>query len=151
MGAMCRGLPAQPCSECFLSYAAPSATACCTHGRAPLPASLPCSLPSSPCLPACPSPPAAPAPQVQYQDKPAFYTAEQLMAMLLVDLKEIAAGEGSPVSECVLAVPAFFTEPERHAMLAAAQVRGVAGRLGCWQCGASWEWVASSMPGGRRL
>lgn len=55
--------------------------------------------------------------------KLAQFTAEQLMTMLLVDLKEIAEGEGSPVTECVLAVPTYYTEPERHAMLAAAQVR----------------------------
>jgi hypothetical protein len=112
----------------------------------------PCSLLPPP-RPACP--PASPAaPQVQYQDKPAYYTAEQLMAMLLVDLKEIAAGEGSPVSECVLAVPAFYTEPERHAMLAAAQVRA-GGRLGgrvrlggCGCMGQAIERLAFTMPGG---
>ena len=67
---------------------------------------------------------------VQYLDKLALFTAEQLMAMLLVDLKDIAAAEGSPVSECVLAVPVYYTEPERNAMLAAAQVRRVGGRAG---------------------
>ena len=119
---------------------------------------LACSLPSSlPCLPACPPacpPPPAAAPQVQYQDKPAYYTAEQLMAMLLVDLKEIAAGEGSPVSECVLAVPAFYTEPERHAMLAAAQVWAVGGWVAMWsEFGRRWmhlEEAAFSMPAGSR-
>lgn len=59
---------------------------------------------------------------VQYLDKPTQFTAEQLMAMLLVDLKEIAAAEGYPVNDCVLAVPTYFTEPERHAMLAATQL-----------------------------
>lgn len=48
------------------------------------------------------------------------------MAMLLVDLRELAAADGGgvPVTEAVLAVPTYYTEPERHAMLAAAQVRG---------------------------
>lgn len=46
------------------------------------------------------------------------------MAMLLVDLAEIGATDsGAPVTECVLSVPTYYTEPERHAMLAAAQVR----------------------------
>lgn len=67
-------------------------------------------------------------PQVQYLDKPQTFTAEQLMAMLLVDLKEIAEADGVAVSEAVLSVPTYYTEPERHAMLAAAQVGGVAGR-----------------------
>lgn len=70
----------------------------------------------------CPAPPWA---QVEYQDKQARFSAVQLLAMLLVDLKLIAEAEGSPVSECVLAVPVYFTEPERHAMLAASQVRAM--------------------------
>lgn len=56
-------------------------------------------------------------------DKSSLFTAEQLIAMLLVDLKLIAEAEGCPVTECVLSVPVYYTEPERHAMLAAAQVR----------------------------
>lgn len=64
-------------------------------------------------------------PQVQYLGKAAQFTGEQLMGMLLVDLKSIGEGEGVPVSECVLSVPTYFTEPERHAMLAAAQVAGL--------------------------
>ena len=67
---------------------------------------------------------------MQYLDKLALFTAEQLMAMLLVDLKAIAEAEGSPVSECVLSVPVYYTEPERNAMLAAAQVGGMRGRGG---------------------
>lgn len=48
------------------------------------------------------------------------------MATLLVDLRAIAEGEqGGPVADAVLAVPAYFTEPERHAMLAAAQIAGL--------------------------
>lgn len=63
---------------------------------------------------------------VQYLDKPMQLTGEQVMAAMLVDLKEIAEVEsGAPISEAVLSVPAFFTEPERHAMLAAAQIAGL--------------------------
>ncbi|KAL4450109.1 hypothetical protein ABPG77_010778 [Micractinium sp. CCAP 211/92] len=63
--------------------------------------------------------------EVQYLDKPQTFTAEQLMAMLLVDLKEIAEADGVAVSEAVLSVPTYYTEPERHAMLAAAQLAGL--------------------------
>ncbi|KAI3438271.1 hypothetical protein D9Q98_000706 [Chlorella vulgaris] len=62
---------------------------------------------------------------VQYMDKSSLFTAEQLIAMLLVDLKLIAEAEGCPVTECVLSVPVYYTEPERHAMLAAAQIAGL--------------------------
>jgi heat shock protein 4 len=61
-----------------------------------------------------------------YQDQPLELTAEQLMAMVLVDLRLIAEREqGAPVVDAVLAVPVFFTEPERHAMLAAAHIAGL--------------------------
>ncbi|KAL4452428.1 hypothetical protein ABPG75_008090 [Micractinium tetrahymenae] len=63
--------------------------------------------------------------EVQYLDKPHTFTAEQLMAMLLVDLKEIAEADGVAVSEAVLSVPTYYTEPERHAVLAAAQLAGL--------------------------
>ena len=63
---------------------------------------------------------------VEYLDKPAQLTVEQIMAAMLVDLKEIAEKEhNTPVSDTVISVPAFFTEPERYAMLAAAQIAGL--------------------------
>ena len=63
---------------------------------------------------------------VEYLEKPAQFTPEQIMAALFVDLKQIAEQEqGGPVSEAVCSVPVFYTEPERHAMLAAAQVAGL--------------------------
>jgi heat shock protein 4 len=63
---------------------------------------------------------------VTYLDKPAQFTAEQLMAMLLVDLKSIAETDsGAPVSDAVLSVPTYYTEPERHAMLGASQLAGL--------------------------
>jgi heat shock 70kDa protein 4 len=63
---------------------------------------------------------------VEYLEKPAQFTPEQIMAALLVDLKEIAEKEqGGPVTDAVISVPVFYTEPERHAMLAAAQVAGL--------------------------
>lgn len=63
---------------------------------------------------------------VEYLDKPAQLTVEQIMATMLVDLKEIAEKEhNTPISDTVISVPAFFTEPERYAMLAAAQIAGL--------------------------
>ena len=48
------------------------------------------------------------------------------MAMLLVDLRTLAEREhGAAVSDCVVSVPVYYTEPERHAMLAAAQIAGL--------------------------
>lgn len=64
--------------------------------------------------------------EVQYLDKPTLLSPEQLLAMLLVDLRAIAEREqGGPVTEAVIAVPTYFTEPERHAVLAAAHVAGI--------------------------
>lgn len=59
-------------------------------------------------------------------DKPTLLSPEQLLAMLLVDLRAIAEREqGGPVTDAVIAVPTYFTEPERHAVLAAAHVAGI--------------------------
>lgn len=45
---------------------------------------------------------------------------------------------GAPVTDAVLSVPTYYTEPERHAMLAAAQVRlggaSDAVAAGAWSC-----------------
>eukprot|EP00889_Picochlorum_renovo_P003475 jgi/Picre1/30505/NNA_005868.t1 len=51
---------------------------------------------------------------------------KQIMAALLVDLREIAEKEsGAPVSDAVLSVPVFYTERERYSMLAAARIAGL--------------------------
>ena len=55
----------------------------------------------------------------------ALFTPEQLMAMLMVDLKAIAETDKSPVTDCAIAVPSYFTFEERTAMLSAAQIAGV--------------------------
>jgi hypothetical protein len=54
------------------------------------------------------------------------FTPEQLMAMVLVDLKKICEAEGGiAVVDCCISVPAFFTEQERYAVLAAASTAGL--------------------------
>jgi heat shock protein 4 len=63
--------------------------------------------------------------EVEYLEKTVHFTPEQIMAALLVDLREIAEKEqGTPVTDAVISVPVFYTEAERHAMLTAAQVAG---------------------------
>lgn len=62
---------------------------------------------------------------VDYLGEQTQLTPEQLLAMVLVDQKEIAEADGSPVSDCVISVPTYFTEAERYATLNAAQIAGV--------------------------
>ena len=63
---------------------------------------------------------------VQFQNEPASFTPQQLMAMILVDLKLIAEAEtGIPPVDCVLSVPEYYGEAERYAMLNAAQIAGL--------------------------
>jgi len=63
--------------------------------------------------------------EVDYLEKTMHFTPEQIMAALLVDLRELAEKEqGTPVSDAVISVPVFYTEAERHAMLTASQVAG---------------------------
>jgi heat shock protein 4 len=63
--------------------------------------------------------------EVEYLEKTMHFTPEQIMAALLVDLRELAEKEqGTPVTDAVISVPVFYTEAERHAMLTASQVAG---------------------------
>ena len=62
---------------------------------------------------------------VDYLGERQSFTPEQIVAALIVDTKTIAEVDGSPVSDCVLSVPAYFLESERYAMLDAAQIAGV--------------------------
>lgn len=63
--------------------------------------------------------------EVDYLDKKAQFLPEQLMASLLVDLREIAEKEQeAPVTDVVISVPVYYTEVERHAMLTAAHIAG---------------------------
>eukprot|EP00908_Phaeocystis_cordata_P011024 Transcript_21867.p1 GENE.Transcript_21867~~Transcript_21867.p1 ORF type:complete len:820 (-),score=464.81 Transcript_21867:172-2631(-) len=53
-------------------------------------------------------------------------TPEKCMSMMLKTMAKIAeADQGAPVHDCVLAVPAYFTDAERHAMLDSAKIVGL--------------------------
>jgi heat shock protein 4 len=63
---------------------------------------------------------------VTFCSEPASFSPEQLMAMVLTDLKKIAEAEtGIAVTDCAISVPTFYTEVERYAMLNAASVAGL--------------------------
>ena len=62
---------------------------------------------------------------VDYLGERTSFTPEQLMAMLMVDEKAIAETDGSPVTDCVIAIPAYFSAEERRAMLDASQIAGI--------------------------
>lgn len=58
--------------------------------------------------------------------EPAEFSANQLVAMYLGKLRDIASGElKSPVSDVVIAVPGWYTEIQRRALLDAAQIAGL--------------------------
>lgn len=64
--------------------------------------------------------------EVNYLGETTQMTPEQVMAALLVDLREMAEKEeGSEVRDAVLSVPVYYTEKERYSMLAASQIAGL--------------------------
>jgi len=64
--------------------------------------------------------------QVNYSNQTTTFTPEQLVAMYLVHLKQLVTKETNVgVTDCVVSVPAYFTERERHAMLDATRIAGV--------------------------
>lgn len=70
--------------------------------------------------------------EVQYLGEPHVFSPVQLIAMVLVDEREIAQADGSPVTDCVITVPVYFTEVSNslvppHAKLAFLR----SGPLGC--------------------
>ena len=64
--------------------------------------------------------------EVTYLGNKTQMTPEQVMAALLVDLRDMAEKEdGSEVKDAVLSVPVYYTEKERYSMLAAAKIAGL--------------------------
>lgn len=63
--------------------------------------------------------------KVQYLGEERLFTPEQLLAMVIVDQKAVAAADGSPVTDCVMTVPVYWTQAQREAALAAADIAGV--------------------------
>ncbi|KAG0208241.1 adenyl-nucleotide exchange factor sse1 [Mortierella sp. GBA30] len=64
--------------------------------------------------------------KVNYQGQEAVFTTLQVFAMYLTKMKEIAAVETKmPVSDCVIAIPAWFTDVQRRAVLDAAEIAGL--------------------------
>ncbi|KAF9163032.1 adenyl-nucleotide exchange factor sse1 [Mortierella sp. AD010] len=64
--------------------------------------------------------------KVNYQGQETTFTTLQVFAMYLTKMKEIAANETkAPVSDCVIAIPAWFTDVQRRAVLDAAEVAGL--------------------------
>ena len=54
------------------------------------------------------------------------FTPEQIMSMVLVQLKKTAESNlNTKVSDCVVSVPLFFTDSQRRAMLGACQMAGI--------------------------
>lgn len=61
---------------------------------------------------------------VSYNDEQMTISAEHFMAMMLVKAKDISAkaNAGSPIADCVLAVPHWFVDSQRRGVLAAAEI-----------------------------
>ncbi|KAF9207815.1 adenyl-nucleotide exchange factor sse1 [Haplosporangium sp. Z 27] len=64
--------------------------------------------------------------KVNYQGQETTFTVTQVFAMYLTKMKEIAANETKlPVSDCVIAIPAWFTDVQRRAVLDASEIAGL--------------------------
>ncbi|KAF9281184.1 adenyl-nucleotide exchange factor sse1 [Mortierella alpina] len=64
--------------------------------------------------------------KVNYQGQESIFTTVQIFAMYLTKMKEIATVETKmPVSDCVIAIPAWFTDVQRRAVLDAAEIAGL--------------------------
>ncbi|KAF8968676.1 adenyl-nucleotide exchange factor sse1 [Entomortierella lignicola] len=64
--------------------------------------------------------------KINYQGQETTFTTLQVFAMYLTKMKEIAANETKlPVSDCVIAIPAWFTDVQRRAVLDASEIAGL--------------------------
>ncbi|XP_034934866.1 heat shock 70 kDa protein 4L isoform X2 [Chelonus insularis] len=63
---------------------------------------------------------------VQYLGEEHVFTPEQITAMLFTKLKEVSEHAlQTAVNDCVISVPSYFTQAERHALLDAARIAGL--------------------------
>lgn len=63
--------------------------------------------------------------EVSYEDKIQIFTAEQILAMIFVKVKEIAnhhAGRVCKRNDCVISVPPYYTDSQRRAMFDACSI-----------------------------
>lgn len=64
--------------------------------------------------------------EVNYLGEPTTFTGTQLMAMYLAKLRDTAAAElKQAVSDVVIAIPGWYTDAQRRAMLDASQIAGL--------------------------
>uniref|UniRef100_A0A7S0WU64 Heat shock protein 70 n=1 Tax=Pyramimonas obovata TaxID=1411642 RepID=A0A7S0WU64_9CHLO len=63
---------------------------------------------------------------VNYLGEARTFSTEQIMAMLLGELKGIAEkDQGAKITDCVISCPVFFTDAQRRALLDASQIAGL--------------------------
>ncbi|KAI8918865.1 heat shock protein 70 family [Entophlyctis helioformis] len=66
------------------------------------------------------------AASVNFQGEQQTFTFSQLVAMFLVRVKEFTADEiKTPVTDCVISCPTWYTDRQRHAVITAAEVAGL--------------------------
>ncbi|XP_044748143.1 heat shock 70 kDa protein 4 isoform X2 [Coccinella septempunctata] len=64
--------------------------------------------------------------KVQYLNEEHIFSPEQCLAMLLTKLKDISTSAlKTPINDCVISVPSYFTNNERKALLDAASIAGL--------------------------
>ncbi|KAF9432725.1 adenyl-nucleotide exchange factor sse1 [Entomortierella beljakovae] len=64
--------------------------------------------------------------KVNYQGQETTFTIVQVFAMYLTKMREIATNEtNAPVSDCVIAIPSWFTDVQRRAVLDASEIAGL--------------------------
>lgn len=64
--------------------------------------------------------------EVRYMGEARKFTPTEVLAMLLGELQRIAEAEhGTKVPDCVISVPCYFTDVQRHAVMDAASIAGL--------------------------
>lgn len=64
--------------------------------------------------------------KINYQGQETTFSTIQILAMYLTKMREISAVETKmPVSDCVIAIPGWFTDVQRRAVLDAAEIAGL--------------------------